>query len=322
MADKPRPDRSAAQGRRPKSRRAALRAALFLGLALVAAVGSALLLTRYMEARTAAARVPTRKRSGGGDAICRWAPRSARSTSGRSTGPSRAGRRGPSRVRRPLEGKVVSIRMVKGEPFLAAKLAGERAGAGLVGTAASRDARGRVRVDDVVGRGRIHPPRGQRRRHRHAPPRGREQRDLLEGDPPEDQGPRGGQGARPARPRRGQGRAGHGGHAHGGRGAVGTARSGGGAGKDPPHAAQRRRPRGRRDTRASPRRHCSRSPSDAKPASRDARARTAWSAARQVPEKAPARWSRSSAATCSSAATSSRRVRSERRRSSSAVSSR
>ena len=66
MAEKPSLNAVLHKAADRKTRRAALRAALFLGLAVVAAVGSALLLTRYMEARTAAARVPDARRRGGG----------------------------------------------------------------------------------------------------------------------------------------------------------------------------------------------------------------------------------------------------------------
>ncbi|MGA8893165.1 MAG: Flp pilus assembly protein CpaB [Anaeromyxobacteraceae bacterium] len=138
-----------------KTRRAAVRAALFLGLAVVAAVGSAVLLTRYMEARTAAARVPTR-------AVMVAAVDLPVGTELRaehlrpvdwpmSSAPEGAVSEAPA-----LEGKVVSIRMVKGEPVLPVKLAGSGGGLSALLPPGMRAAA--VRVDDVVGvAGFIHP---------------------------------------------------------------------------------------------------------------------------------------------------------------------
>jgi pilus assembly protein CpaB len=155
MTDKPSLNAVLHKAADRKTRRSAVRAALFLGLAVVAAVGSAVLLTRYMEARTAAARVPTR-------AVMVAAVDLPVGTELRaehlrpvdwpvSSSPEGAFSEAP-----PLEGKVVSVRMVKGEPVLLVKLAGSGGGLSALLPPGMRAAA--VRVDDVVGvAGFIHP---------------------------------------------------------------------------------------------------------------------------------------------------------------------
>lgn len=140
-----------------KSRGTALRAFLFLGLALVAAVGSALLLTRYMEARTAAARVPTEPVMVAAVELPVGAeirPEHLQAVAW----PVASRPEGTFRDAAQLEGKVVSGRMVKGEPFLPAKISGSESGTGLAALLPPGMRAIAVRVDDVVGvAGFVHP---------------------------------------------------------------------------------------------------------------------------------------------------------------------
>src|SRR5512137_1103677 len=155
MADKPSLNAVLHKAADRKTRRAAVRAALFLGLAVVAAVGSAVLLTRYMEARTAAARVPTR-------AVMVAAVDLPVGTELRAEHlrpvdwPVSSAPEGAFAEAAALEGKVVSVRMVKGEPVLLVKLAGSGGGLSALLPPGMRAAA--VRVDDVVGvAGFLHP---------------------------------------------------------------------------------------------------------------------------------------------------------------------
>jgi pilus assembly protein CpaB len=137
--------------------RSGLRAALFFAVALVAAVGSALLLTRYMEARTAAARVPT-------DVVLvadldlpvgtELRPEHLRAVAW----PMASLPEGAFKDPKELEGKVLTVRLYKGEAFLPTKLAGSDAGRGLSALLPPGMRAVAVRVDDVVGvAGFIHP---------------------------------------------------------------------------------------------------------------------------------------------------------------------
>jgi pilus assembly protein CpaB len=138
-------------------KRSGLRAAIFLAFALVAAVGTALVLTRYLEARTAAARVPTVKvvvaaldiplatalRSEALDVVD-WpaASRPERAASDPTT----------------VVGRVAVTPILKGEPILEAKLASSEAGNGLAALLPEGMRAVAVRVDDVVGvAGFVHP---------------------------------------------------------------------------------------------------------------------------------------------------------------------
>ncbi|MGB8930105.1 MAG: Flp pilus assembly protein CpaB, partial [Anaeromyxobacteraceae bacterium] len=137
-------------------RRTGLRAAVFLAVALAAAVASALLLTRYMEARTAASRIPTVKvivadvelpvgteiRAENLLAID-W-PQASR-PEGTYEDPTQ------------LVGKVVAARLLRFEPILPGKLAGGTGG-GLAALLTPGTRAVAVRVDDVVGvAGFLHP---------------------------------------------------------------------------------------------------------------------------------------------------------------------
>ena len=155
MADKPSLNTVLNKAADRKSRRAALRASLFLGLAVVAAVGSALLLTRYMEARTAAARVPTRTVMVA--AVDLPVGTEIRAEHVRKVDwPVASSPEGAFDESAAVEGKVVSSRLVKGEPILSLKLAGTGGGLSALLSPGMRAAA--VRVDDVVGvAGFIHP---------------------------------------------------------------------------------------------------------------------------------------------------------------------
>ena len=139
------------------SRRYGLRAALFLAVALVAAVGSALLLTRYMEVRTAASRVPT-------ELVMVAQADIAVGTELRAEilraveWPAASVPEGAFKDAQALEGKMVAVRVYKGEPILAALLAGADAGKGLSALLPPGMRAAAVRVDDIVGvAGFIHP---------------------------------------------------------------------------------------------------------------------------------------------------------------------
>lgn len=138
------------------AKRHGLRAVIFLVVALVAAGGSALLLTRYTERRLAASRVETVKVVVAdvdlpiGSEI--------RAENLRLVDWPKASR--PETAFATLEevsGKVVAARIFKQEPVLTARLAGG-AGSGLSAILAPGTRAAAVRVDDVVGvAGFIHP---------------------------------------------------------------------------------------------------------------------------------------------------------------------
>jgi pilus assembly protein CpaB len=135
----------------------AVRAALFLSLALVAAVVAALVLTRWVNTRMAVARVPTSRvvvaamdlpvgtRIEKDDlATVDWPTASLP----------------PSAAADPasLEGQVVASRIFKGEAVLAEKLVSGKSGSGLAALLPEGSRAVSVRVNDVVGvAGFIHP---------------------------------------------------------------------------------------------------------------------------------------------------------------------
>ena len=132
----------------PKARRSGLRLLVFVAVSLVAAIGSALLLTRYMDARTAQARLPTRPvviaavdLPVGAElrpenlAVVAW--------------PAASVPAGAFQDPKALEGKTVASRIYRAEPLLAAKLVG--AGNGLSALLPTGMRAVAVRVDDVVG---------------------------------------------------------------------------------------------------------------------------------------------------------------------------
>jgi len=150
MADKP--DLNAALHRAAdrKARRTGLRAATFLAIALVAAVGSAVLLTRYMDARTAAVRVPTETVLVA--AIDLPVGAEIRAEHLRAVAwPAASRPEGGFREAKDLEGKVVRVRVYKGEAILQTKLTGTESGGGLSALLPAGMRAMAVRVNDVVG---------------------------------------------------------------------------------------------------------------------------------------------------------------------------
>jgi pilus assembly protein CpaB len=137
--------------------RAGVRAALFFAVALVAAVGSALLLTRYMEARTAAVRVPT-------EAVVVADVDLPVGTELRAehlraiAWPIASRPEGAFQDPKEVEGKMLAVRVYKGEALLATKLAGNQRDAGLSALLPPGMRAVAVKVDDVVGvAGFVHP---------------------------------------------------------------------------------------------------------------------------------------------------------------------
>ncbi len=152
-----RPDQEL-RGRAERSaNRSALKAALFIALAVVTAAFGAWLLTKWVNARTAGAHVPTApvvvaavdlpvgtQLRAENLQVVEW-PDAARPVSGASDPGA-------------LVGRVVATRLFKGEPVLAEKLAGSQAGGGLAALLPQGMRAVAVRVDDVVGvAGFIHP---------------------------------------------------------------------------------------------------------------------------------------------------------------------
>jgi len=135
----------------------AIRAALFLSLALVAAVVAALVLTRWVNSRMAIARVPTSKVVVAamdlpvGTRIAKehlaavdW-PTASRPSSAADDPAS-------------VEGQVVASRIFKGEAVLAEKVVSGKSGSGLAALLPEGARAVSVRVNDVVGvAGFIHP---------------------------------------------------------------------------------------------------------------------------------------------------------------------
>ncbi len=139
------------------ARRAGVRAAVFLAVALVVAGATAIFFTRYLEARTAAARIPTVKvvvaatdipmATALREEVLRVVDWPAASR------PDRA----PSDPRQ-VAGRVALTTLLRGEPILEPKLASTTAGSGLAALLPAGMRAVAVRVDDVVGvAGFIHP---------------------------------------------------------------------------------------------------------------------------------------------------------------------
>lgn len=137
-------------------RHTGLRAAVFLAVALVAAVASALLLTRYMEVRTAAARIPTEKVVVA-DVELPVGTEIRAENLREVDWPAASRPEGTFQDPTRLVGKVVAARLVRFEPILPAKLAGGTGG-GLAALLTPGTRAVAVRVDDVVGvAGFLHP---------------------------------------------------------------------------------------------------------------------------------------------------------------------
>jgi pilus assembly protein CpaB len=133
----------------PRARRSGARLLGFVGVSVVAAIASALLLTRYMDTRTAQARLPTRpvvvavgelpigtQLRAANLAVAEW--------------PAASLPDGTFQGVKDLEGKMVAARLYPREPVLAAKLAGGT-GSGLSALLPPGMRAAAVRVDDVVG---------------------------------------------------------------------------------------------------------------------------------------------------------------------------
>jgi pilus assembly protein CpaB len=138
-------------------KRSGLRAVLFLGFAVVAALATAVVLTRYLEARTAAVRVPTTKVVVA--AVDLPAAAALRVESLKvvdwptASLPERTSS-DPSK----LVGRVALNEIAKGEAILEGKLASSEAGSGLAALLPTGMRAVAVRVDDVVGvAGFVHP---------------------------------------------------------------------------------------------------------------------------------------------------------------------
>jgi pilus assembly protein CpaB len=127
-----------------------VRAALFLAFAAVAAVAAAVVFTRYVERRTAAARVPTAKVV---VAAMDLPPATTLRIEALSAvdWPLHSRPAGTAAEPRELAGRVVVVPLVKGEPVLAGKLAGADAGGGLAAVLPHGMRAAAVRIDDVVG---------------------------------------------------------------------------------------------------------------------------------------------------------------------------
>ncbi|BDG08493.1 Flp pilus assembly protein CpaB [Anaeromyxobacter paludicola] len=139
------------------SRRSAVRALLFLVVALVAASSAAFLLTRYLDARTAAMRVPTVKVVVA-DADLPIATIVSESSLKVVDWPAGSAPQGIATDPKQLDGRVVHERIAKGEPVLLSKLATPEAGYGLASLLAPGQRAMAVKVDEVVGvAGFLHP---------------------------------------------------------------------------------------------------------------------------------------------------------------------
>ncbi|WP_242343576.1 Flp pilus assembly protein CpaB [Anaeromyxobacter terrae] len=139
------------------SRRTGLRAALFLGLAAIAAIGTAFLFTRYLEAKASAARLPTAK-------VVVAAVNMPSATALRAESlavidwPAASTPEGTSSDAAALVGRVVTSAVSKGEPILESRLAAPGTAAGLAAILPAGMRAVAVRVDDVVGvAGFLHP---------------------------------------------------------------------------------------------------------------------------------------------------------------------
>jgi pilus assembly protein CpaB len=140
-----------------RSRRNAFRAVVFLVLAIICAVGAAALLTRYMDARTAAMRVPTTQLV---VAAVDIPVASAIKPEWLTTveWPVVSKPDGSTSDAQQIVGKIATSPIVKGEPLLASKLTASEGHSGLSTLLPAGTRAVAVRVDDVVGvAGFIHP---------------------------------------------------------------------------------------------------------------------------------------------------------------------
>jgi pilus assembly protein CpaB len=134
-----------------------VRATIFLALGVAAALAAALLFSRYIDTRTAAARVPTTKVAVAGKDLAEATTLTADHIA-LVDWPTASLPQGTVADPDKLVGRVLVAKAVKGEPLLEARLAAVGAGRGLAALLEPGKRAVSVRVDDVVGvAGFIHP---------------------------------------------------------------------------------------------------------------------------------------------------------------------
>jgi len=135
-----------------------LRALLYLACAVAAALGTAVLLTRYMDTRIAAVRVPTTKVVVAASDLAIATPLESGSLA-TVDWPRASVPLGTYSDPKELVGKVVNANIAKGEAILLSKVASGDLGSSALATVLTLGMRAvSVRVDDVVGvAGFIHP---------------------------------------------------------------------------------------------------------------------------------------------------------------------
>jgi pilus assembly protein CpaB len=139
------------------AKRSGLRAVLFFVFAIGAALTTAFVLTRYMEQRTSAARVPTLKVVVAAMDIPVATPLRVE-TLKVVDWPEASRPEKPISDPAPIVGRVAVTKILKGEPILEERLASSEAGSGLAALLPAGMRAAAVRVDDVVGvAGFIHP---------------------------------------------------------------------------------------------------------------------------------------------------------------------
>ncbi|HVZ74110.1 MAG TPA: Flp pilus assembly protein CpaB [Polyangia bacterium] len=139
------------------ARRTGVRAVAFWGVAIIAGLGAALLITRYLERRTVAVSTPTSKIVVAAMDLplaTRLRPEQLRM----SDWPVTAMPPGAIRDVKDAVDHILTSRVLEGEPLLPGKLAARDAGNGLAALIPANMRAIAVRVDDVVGvAGFIHP---------------------------------------------------------------------------------------------------------------------------------------------------------------------
>jgi pilus assembly protein CpaB len=139
------------------TRRYGVRAGIFLVVAVAMALGSALLLTRYMDKRTQAAAIPTATVMVAAMDLPVGTELHAEQLRALDW-PAASLPEGCFKSVEELNGKMISVRVYKGEPILPSLLAGSEAGKGLSALLPAGMRAAAVRVDDIVGvAGFIHP---------------------------------------------------------------------------------------------------------------------------------------------------------------------
>jgi pilus assembly protein CpaB len=139
------------------ARKSGVRAAAFWGVAIIAGLGAALIITRYMERRTVTVSTPTAKIVVAAMDLplaTRIRPEQVRLTDWPVTGIPP----GAMRDVKEAADRILTSRVLEGEPILPGKLAAKDAGNGLAALIPANMRAVAVRVDDVVGvAGFIHP---------------------------------------------------------------------------------------------------------------------------------------------------------------------